>query len=416
MRVLVDHSGYDVRNLGDAAMLATCVSRLQSALPGASIDVVSTAPARLSVCCPGTTPVRSSLVDTRALRLLPASRRLAAEQVWKIVGPYLLGRIPQGRGEAGSVLHAIRDADLVVAAGGGYLTDDWWWHAGGVLSVLAAAQRLGRPTAMFGQGLGPLTNRMVRRQASAVFPRLDALGVREGLLGPRLATELGVRPDRLAVTGDDALELAVAVADPGAVRPDVLGVNVRLAGYTNLDRAAVLGLARTVRTFAVERGIRLQALPVSGYSDSSDVDGIRALLAGFPADLTSLQEFSTPTELARAAASCRAIVTATYHAAAFALAAGVPAVCLSRSGYYDVKFRGLAGLFPGAATLVSLDAPDAQHQVRAALERAWEIDPASRAAARASAAAQVRASRALYARFLSPWTPTASSQHQQVPA
>ena len=59
------------------------------------------------------------------------------------------------------------------------------WRAG-------AAQRLGRPTAMFGQGLGPLTHPLVRRQAGAVFPKLGALGVREGRIGPALARELGV--------------------------------------------------------------------------------------------------------------------------------------------------------------------------------------------------------------------------------
>ena len=73
MRILVDHSGYDLRNLGDAAMLQACVSRLRQGYPDAAIDVVTTDPQRLAALCPGTRPVRSSLGEARLLA--PAPRR-----------------------------------------------------------------------------------------------------------------------------------------------------------------------------------------------------------------------------------------------------------------------------------------------------------------------------------------------------
>lgn len=402
MRILVDHSGYDLRNLGDVAMLQVCLSRLQQAHPEAALDVVTTDAERLRLICPQARPIRSALVDSRLLGVLPSSGRLALEQAWKAAGPYLLRGVRRSGGRS-TVLDAIESADLVVAAGGGYLTDIWWWHAAGVLSVLAAAQRLGKPTAMVGQGLGPLTHPLVRRQAAAVLPRLSALGLREGVTGLPLARDLGIPADVITVTGDDALELALpATPQVGAAR---LGVNVRLTGYTNLDPATVASLGSVLGELAEERDLSLVALPVSRHAMSDDLEGVRLLLDGVAPERLVLDDLDTPAELAAAAGSCQAVVTASYHAAVFALAAGVPAVCLTRSGYYDAKFSGLADLFPSATTVVPMTGPDLGERLRQALISACDTSVEDRAAARSSALAQVQSSRAVYESFLTSSTP-----------
>ena len=131
-------------------------------------------------------------------------------------GTLLLLPLPPGRvrpGRPRTAIQAVRAADLVVASGGGYVTDTWWWHAAGVLSLLRLAQRLGKPTAMFGQGVGPISergrggSRALRAQARAVLPRLAVLGLREDRIGKDLAISLGIPAGAVAVTGDDALEL-----------------------------------------------------------------------------------------------------------------------------------------------------------------------------------------------------------------
>ena len=118
VRVLVDHSGYDLRNLGDASMLQVCVRRLRRALPDAQIGVVATDAQRLESCCPGTFPVRSAVPQSRWLAAAPRSGRLALEQAWKASGPYLVrsSERPTASSAQPSVLRAVRDADLVVAA------------------------------------------------------------------------------------------------------------------------------------------------------------------------------------------------------------------------------------------------------------------------------------------------------------
>ena len=414
MRILVDQSGYDLLNIGDVAMLQSCVTRLRAQWPAAEIMVIATAPERLAAYCPGTIAVGRTFADRPGFRLVPRKARLALEQAWKIAGPYLArqpGRPLPGRPR--TAVQAVRAADLVVASGGGYVTDTWWWHASGVLSLLSLAQRLGKPTAMFGQGIGPMKRRLLLAQSRAVLPRLTLLGLREDRTGRPLATSLGVAPLALALTGDDALEQG---SHPGALvshralaassaAAQVLGVNLRVSGYAGVDQATAASVASVVRAVAAELRAGLVGLPVSRYATAADAGALRELWPGQPQPGESpeaalaLDDITTPEGLVTAVAQCRAVITGSYHAALFSLAAGVPAVCLTKSSYYDAKFGGLAALFPGACRTVSLGGPEAAARLGAAVQDAWQLPPAARAEAAATAAALRDAGRQAYAEF-----------------
>ena len=295
MRILVDQSGYDLLNIGDVAMLQSCVTRLRGQWPAAEIMVIATAPERLAAYCPGAIAIGRTFADLRSFRLVPRKARLALEQGWKIAGPYLArqhGRPVPGRPR--TAVQAVRAADLVVASGGGYVTDTWWWHASGVLSVLSLAQRLGKPTAMFGQGIGPMERRLLRAQSRAVLPRLTLLGLREDRTGRPLASSLGVPPAALALTGDDALEQGSqpgALASPGALGSPgdlaagsaaghILGVNLRVSGYAGVDQATAASVASVVRAVATELRADLVGLPVSRYATAADARALRELWPG----------------------------------------------------------------------------------------------------------------------------------------
>jgi colanic acid/amylovoran biosynthesis protein len=401
MRILVDQSGYDLLNIGDVAMLQSCVTRLRGQWPAAEIMIIAAEPERLAAYCPGTLAIGRTFADHPFFRLVPRRARLILEQVWKITGPYLAGRDAQApRGRPRTAVQAVRSADLVVASGGGYVTDTWWWHAAGVLSLLSLAQRLGKPTAMFGQGIGPVKGRLLRAQARAVLPRLILLGLREDRIGRPLALSLGVRPEALRLTGDDALEQGSATGAGDAAGCHILGVNLRVSGYAGVDQATAAAVGEMVRQVADELGAALIGLPVSRYTADADAGALRALWPepGARAGL-SVEDISTPAGLAEAAARCRAVVTGSYHAAVFGLASGVPAVCLSRSPYYEAKFGGLAAQFPGACFTVSLGGADAAARLRAAVREAWQLPEAERAAAAAAAAALRDAGREAYAQF-----------------
>jgi len=395
VRILVDTSGYDLLNIGDIAMLQSCVIRLRRLRPDAEIMVVAYSPERLAACCPGTSAVGRRHGSQPPLPLLPRGPRLMSEQAWRIAGPYLSGS-SHGAGRPArphTVIQAVRAADLVVASGGSYLTDTWCWHGAGVLSTLSLAQRLGKPTAMFGQGIGPLRLRLARAQARRVLPKLAVLGLREYRTGRELALALGV----LTVTGDDALELipGTSVADG-----DALGINIRVNGYAGVRPDTAADAVDLLLRAASALRAPIVALPVSRYARGSDLAAIGALLRGknSPHDIV-LRDLTTPQALVTAAAGCRAIVTGSYHAAVFGLAQGVPAVCLTKSPYYDAKFAGLRALFPGACFTVPLGRPDTAARLSAAIEEAWHLPGTARAAARDAAGRQRDAGRRAYARF-----------------
>ena len=431
-RILVDQSGYDLLNIGDVAMLQSCVIRLRRMWPDADIMVICHVPERLARYCPGTTAIGQTLAGLPFLRMLPRRPRLIAEQVWKMTAPYFACRFRLGGARGGrpprsqqssrafrlarprTAIQAVRAADLVVASGGGYVTDTWWWHAAGVLSLLRLAQRLGKPTAMFGQGVGPVSergrgggSRVLRRQARAVLPRIAVLGLREDRIGKDLAISLGIPSSAVAVTGDDALELIPdgSAADDSAHAGSAqcagaLGVSMRVSPYAGVDRTA----AETVGDLVVQAAEAFRApivtLPVSRYPIDGDLDALRALLHLERSGTgIALDDLATPEELITAAAGCRVIVTGSYHAAVFGLALGVPAVCLTRSSYYDAKFAGLTAMFPGACLVISLDQPDLAGRLGQAIDQAWRLPARARDDARKAAARQRQAGRQAYARF-----------------
>ena len=305
MRILVDQSGYDLLNLGDVAMLQGCVARLRQQWPTAEIRVIAHAPERLRQYCPDTIPVQRTLADRRCLRVFPRKARFASEQLWKIVGPPLAGRVSSRgdrRGSRGnhprSAMQAARWADVVVASGGGYLTDTWWWHGAGVLSVLGLAQSLGKPTAMFGQGVGPLRGRALRAMVSGILPRLAMLSLREEVTGLGLALSCGAQRDVIRITGDDAIEV---IPDAASANASALGFSLRAADYSGVDLQVAAVIGQCLGSAAHELGAPIVALPVSRYSATSDLAAIAECLGRWRANIdVGLADLSSPAELASA--------------------------------------------------------------------------------------------------------------------
>src|SRR5690606_12308618 len=128
---------------------------------------------------------------------------------------------------------------------------------------------------------------------------------------------------------DDAVEMAWArrPAMPGMS----LGVNVRLSEATGMNASMATPLGEVLRRFARSRDTEFVTLPVAR---SREVDRLSIekvvgdLLPDDPADVDS------PFTVIDRAGRCRMVITATYHAGVFALAQGVPVVCLSFSEYF----------------------------------------------------------------------------------
>lgn len=394
MDVLVDHSGYDLLNMGDVAMLQSCVRRLHTLLPSARLQVVCHDPAQVERYCPGALPVVMQ-VPGSAARRLPRRTRRAVEFGAKALDP--VAGLTHRTHALNPVARAVQSADVVVASGGGYLTDRFFWHGAGVLATLSFAQRLGRPTAMFGQGLGPLDNRFLRHQATRVLKRLHVLGLREGVGAKLVLDRMGMGPDddRIVLTGDDALAMvASASARPGGA---AVGVNLRIASYTGVEVDSARAVVRQIADAA--RGADFVVLPVSRVPGEDDLTTTSAALSSCGVTFTGA-DVRSPQELVEEVGRCSVVVTTSYHAAVFALAQGLPTVCLTRSAYYDAKFAGLRSLYGPACTLVDLRGSGWQQALFTTTRDALDDRTGARADVHDRTRQLVFESEALYERFV----------------
>jgi colanic acid/amylovoran biosynthesis protein len=250
---------------------------------------------------------------------------------------------------------AFGQAGLMVASGGGFIADAFRGQTWSVLERLGAAAKGGATVALFGQGIGPLRDRVLLEKAREVLPSAAVVGVRERLTSLPLLESLGVPRERIVVTGDDAVEPAYLSRGDGA--GEYVGVNLRVAGYARVGREMIGRVREPLQHVARRLKSRMIALPISLSGDvesASDAAAAESLIAGPFAAGETYEEPREPHAIIERIGRCRVVVTGSYHAAVFALAQGIPAVCLSNSEYYEAKFRGLADLFGVGVEVLSL--------------------------------------------------------------
>lgn len=411
MRILVEPSDYRILNRGDAASLHVALDRLHRIWPAAAIDVLTDDPAALAALAPFATPVptmghaswtehpligrRLPSALVRALPSLPVLVDAEVRNRWpeharqRVAGA--LRDRPGGAAELDAYFQSVTEADLVVVAGMGGVTDAFTRYTLGVLATVALAARHGVPTAMMSQQIGPLTP-WLRHLTRPTLRAVGLIALREARVGVPLLASLGVDGARLRVTGDDTV--GFVHERRGAELGQGIGVNVRTSRYAGVDRAEAAPVGAAVRAAAARFGAPLVALPVSGNPDEDDAGALAALTGDVvgPADppVTDVAGF------ARRVASCRVVVTGSYHGAVFALAQGIPAVCLTNAPYYDQKFLGLADLFGPGCRLLRFGA-GMENRLSGAIDGAWAEARELRGGLLAAAARQAEQGAAAYA-------------------
>jgi len=387
MRVLIENGSYHLMNMGDVAALQVALTRLRAIWPGVELHVPTREPERLARLCPGARAVEQGApalgsVRERLYRRFPGVRR-AAMAARRVLPP-----------RSGADARAF---GLVVACGGGYLADPFREHAMRVLGTLRAAVRDGRPAVMLGQGLGPIGDPTLWAAAREVLPRLDLLFVRDGRSGARLAEELGVDAERVVVTGDDTIETA-HIATPASLGGG-LGVNIRVADYSGVDRDDLPWVGAAIGNAARRLGAFVVPLPVSCHPTERDSVVIRLALGAGAQPLDAVGEAPSPQELIERTGRCRVVVTGSYHAGVFALAQGVSVVALAATRYYVEKFAGLEERFRAGCSVVSLREPGAAGRLLATITERWAAAERMRPRLLEAADGQVRAGWSAYRRL-----------------
>lgn len=406
----------EYKNMGDVAMLQVAVQRLSELWPDARIEVLTDSVSNLARYCPMATPLpRPHLACWlgehffigRFHKYLPKPAAAVSATLKRFIGfrwPRFMKdltdlrlrfRDPNGVGEnLRRFTESIKNCDAMVACGSGGFADscqDWNFF---ILAAMAEAMTRGKIVVMFGQGIGPLSDPTVLSWARHVLPKVDLIALR-GTLGDRdLLKSMGVDEAKMVSTGDDAVEFANAIPEVG--QRGAIGINLRVAFYSDVNAQFVDDIGSVLHNFARQHGAALLPLPIAFHECANDRETIRRLLAGFDDLSDGGTALDTPRKIVEQVAQCRVVVTGAYHAAVFALAQGIPVIGLCNSSYYDSKFRGLERLFGSGCTTLTLSDANFARQLHIAIDEAWNSADRVRLPLLKSATRQIEQGRSAY--------------------
>jgi polysaccharide pyruvyl transferase WcaK-like protein len=290
-------------------------------------------------------------------------------------------------------LRAVNGADLIVVSGQGSINDIFHDHALNILDVLEMAIHRGAFTALFGQGIGPLGNPRLRARVKEILPDVNVLALREARAAVPLLDSLDIDRSTVEVTGDDAIELAYNERQNEL--GNAIGVNLRVSPYSSMDDKWLEKVGSVLRRVAKKLGVPMVSVPIAIDNEISDFKAIRRLLDGYEQSGEWETSLSTPLQVINRIGECRIVVAGSYHAAVFAMAQGIPTVCLANSEYYINKFMGLAEQF-GTGCKVITDGRQLSDTLESALEVAWRLAEDTRSSLLEAAVRQIEASRAAY--------------------
>lgn len=388
MKILIDNGDYGLSNFGDVAMLIMAFTKLREEFPSAEIRIFTDSVDGLKRHIPDAVPV---LINGRRLwymkrnifgglhKIFPlkvSSWIQDLENIIKIRYTELtrlwiqtrLSRRNYKVEDMNVFLNEIKQADIVVADGGGYITNSFEEHASALLQTLALAQSYGKSTAMFGQGLGPVTSKRLLTWAKFVLPKLKMLSLREGLYSKPFALSVGVPPENIQVSGDDAVCLAhsMALSSIG----DYIGINLRVSKYSGLKKNILNTLKSDLTITAEEIGAQLCGIPISHFGDDSDIVSLESILDKQALEL--VKKLCTPADVIKQIGKCRIVITGSYHAGVFALSQGVSVIVIASNDYYRYKFEGLQSQFGDGCIIIDRDKPKFYELLKSGVISSWK--------------------------------------------
>lgn len=412
MRILVDPSSIHLLNLGDVAMLQVTVRRFREFWPDAEICVFTEAPDLLELYCPTARqvhPLERQAYYTTAAILTRLGRRLSMPALseldvsWRQHWPEAVEKLLASRSGEPDVskvrgfLDLVQSCDLVVVSGAGQITTSFGLHSTLVLNTMEMAMRHGIPTALFGQGLGPIEDACLRTRAAKVLPRVNQICIRETITSLPLLDELHVPREHVIVTGDDSIDTVFSHRSPGL--GNAIGVNLRIAWYSDILKEMLSTVRKPLQATAREVGATLVKIPISRHPEEDDSAVCRYLLEGYESVAEPAHDLTLVEGMIKEIGRCRVMITTSYHAGVFALAQGIPVVAWLKSKYFAAKLYGLANQFGVGCEIVTLDEGNVQERLRSAILSAWNSAEQVRPRLLDAASSQVAASKAAYERL-----------------
>jgi len=386
--ILIDSGTHSCHNVGDLAMLKTTVARFKSRFSNVECRVFTDSPERLLHYIPDAVPV--SLKGRRGWfliwnvfggvhRLLPKRMhdwlfhienklRLKSPDVFHRWIKYRLANRDGDVISLESFFNEVKSADAVVASGGGYITDPFKLHTNILLQTLVLAGKLKKPTALFGQGLGPVHAKDLNYWAKCTLPSLQTLTLRESLYSKPFAENINDHNIRYKVTGDDAIKLAFQ-SKPKKLGVN-LGVNIRIASYAGINENTVAVIRRVLANAEKKYLAKLLPVPISILGEKSDFSSLKLLL-NKDIPIEEQRTLNSPELVIGQVGRCRIVVTGSYHAGVFALSQGISVVAIIASEYYRHKFEGLGSQFLKGCYIIDQNKQNFEGELNNAIGKAW---------------------------------------------
>ena len=377
-------------NLGDNAMYQINVARLKNMWPNAMFDVVSD-DIKLAEYFPGACAISSSTIKSwiRHRRVFDFLYRIVPDMftkflqriegnvmdtlIWLAHPRRQLAKKHYGveTNKFSKFLESLFNSDLVVVTAGGNFIDGHEEYGLCLLNVIEKAHQFGKPTVMLGQGIGDIKDSELRTKMGEILPLVDLIAIREGQTGPTILNAFGVQPDKVTISGDDAIELAYN--ERNAELGVGIGVNLRIADYSGVDNNHFSIVQQSLYDFATKYDVQLIPLPISLSEYDSDVRTIQKLLDGYSGQEKKDWSMELPIDVIRQTRSCRVVVTGSYHAGVFALSQGIPVVGLAKSQFYIDKFLGLKKQFGTGCEILFFDDENLEETLLSSIENVWRL-------------------------------------------
>lgn len=307
-RVLI--SGYyGFGNLGDELILQAIVNDVRSADPAGEITVLSVDPIRTAARFQVRAVHRTSPVD---------------------------------------LLWSLQRCDLFISGGGTLLQDatsrrSLWYY----LTILALAQRMGKRTMIYSQGVGPLLYPADRRLTRRVLENVDAITLRDEESRAVLEELELKRP--ITVTADPVLSLA----EPGTERDDHKIGWVLHGGQCG---SRLLGVLEQAIQNLNQLGYRSCILPFHPQQDSETARRLAPWAEALPAE-----------QVQQALGQCGLIVSMRLHGLILGTAGGASVLALSQDPKLDRFLRSLH--LPPSLSTMDVTAERLTQSILAILER-----------------------------------------------
>ncbi|MCR4397999.1 MAG: polysaccharide pyruvyl transferase CsaB [Firmicutes bacterium] len=293
---------YGFGNAGDEAMLESTLEALRREIPGSQFTVLTADPEQ-----------------TREAYAVDVVHRFSPS----------------------AVVAALRRADMFVFGGGSLLQDvtslrSLLYY----LSILLAAQRMGKPTMIYGNGFGPVNSPLGKAVTRLVLEGTGAITLRDAE-SARQVESLGVTGPLVRVTADPAFDLEPSAPSAAAEILRANGISEKDAPLVGLsvrpwsDAQALPGtVAAACDMMCDHLGATVVFIPMQGGQDCPLLREIAAKMKGRHA---MIEPGRSPRDLMGCIGMLDAVIGMRLHSLVFGVAMGVPVAGIT----YDPKVTAL---------------------------------------------------------------------------